>query len=107
MKKVLLVLLATSVLTSCGYMEDMKLRKAEKIETLRINDSISSAKIAALREARELEKAEAKAKKEKTINSLKANFDIRVDEFTQNHVFMLANIEIITYMLGLTLSTRL
>ena len=82
MKKVLLVLLATSVLTSCGYMEDMKLRKAEKIETLRINDSISSAKIAALREARELEKAEAKAKKEKTIDSLKANFDIRVDEFT-------------------------
>ena len=82
MKKVLLVLLATSVLTSCGYMEDMKLRKAEKIETLRINDSVRIAKAASEIKARELEKAEAKAKKEKTINSLKSNFDINVDEFT-------------------------
>ena len=82
MKKVLLTLLATSVLTSCGYMEDMKLRKAEKIETLRINDSIRIAKAASEIKARELEKAEAKAKKEKTINSLKSNFDIKIDEFT-------------------------
>jgi|TARA_R110000744_G_scaffold370218_1_gene480737 hypothetical protein len=82
MKKVLLVLLATSVLTSCGYIEDARLIKAEKIEALRIKDSISSAKVASEMKARELEKAEAKAKKEKAIDSLKSNFDIEIDEFT-------------------------
>ena len=82
MKKVLLVLLAALVLTSCGYMEDARLKRAEKAETLRINDSIKNAKAASEIKARELEKAEAKAKKEKTIDSLKVNFDIKVDEFT-------------------------
>jgi hypothetical protein len=82
MKKIVLTLLAISVLTSCGYMEDAELKRAEKAETLRINDSIKIAKATSEREARKLERAEAAAKKEKTIDSLKVNFDIRVDEFT-------------------------
>tara|TARA_R110002050_G_scaffold291761_2_gene446552 strand:- start:65 stop:706 length:642 start_codon:yes stop_codon:yes gene_type:complete len=76
MKKVILVL-AMVAFASCNN-DARELKKAQKIETARINDSIQKAEVRLAKEAEELRQNN----RLKAIDSLKPNFDIKIDEFT-------------------------